>query len=93
MYIAEIYGQRVEAGTEIEIPNLGDGEYIFRVLTVRKHGFDVVWSTGDKTGMADHLPFVIFGNDVVKLIEIDEKNLTNNPNQAFLLKRLTDNVR
>ena len=89
MYIAKIAGHTITPGTELEIQGIEDN-FKFKVLEVLKHSFRVLWLAGDSVGNEDSLPHSLFASigQEVEVIEILDDD--NNPNSAFLRKRLAD---
>jgi hypothetical protein len=92
VYVAKMSGHTVIAGIDIDIDGL-DTVFSFRVLEVKESSFLIRWNAGDSVGKEDHIPHGFF-NALGHPIEVFEipANKTLDPNQAFLYKRLTDDI-
>ena len=89
MYKAKLGGYTIEVGTTLEMSQITD--FTFKVLEIRESSFKVEWLAGDSTGQVDSIPYTLFASigHEVEVWEAPELK-DNDPNTAWLHKRLTD---
>lgn len=86
MLVAEIYGSIVGPGTTVDIDS---SNISFEVLEIHagSRRFKVRTIDNDKEGF---IPFSVFGHNVVKLIDMNDSKLADDPNTAFKVRKLNE---
>jgi hypothetical protein len=85
--IAKMYGHVIDVGTVVELPFGENEDQKFEVLQVNRKSYKIRWLNGAQENLVDHLPYTLFGDEVITE-EISEGS--RDPNTAFLYKRLSE---